>query len=118
MDKDGFFRGADGRQHRFYVYDKKTQKTWDVTNEGYVGMTYAAGGGSYGNLGNFGVYAVYDAEAERLRVYKYTFSKKENKQIGEVNQVEGEVSMMWAGKMVSVSYRDTSGKDNHAMLNL
>ena len=118
VDKAGFLTKADNQQHRFYVFDKKTQETWDVTDEGYVGMTYAAGGGTYSKLGNFGVYAVYDSEAERLRIYKYTFSKKENKQIGEVNQVKGKVGMMWAGKMISVSYQDSSGEDNHVMIKL
>ena len=118
VDKNGSFTGADGRPHRFYVYDKKTQETWDVTEDGYAGMSYAAGGGDYGKLGNFGVYAVYDAGADRWEIYKYTFSSRERKQIGEINQAGEKFGMMWAGKKIFVSYQNTSGEDKNVQLDL
>ena len=108
VEKDGGFRGPDGKPHRFYVYDKKTGSSWDVAKDGYVGMTYAAGGGGYNELGKYGVYGVYDQKKKTLSVYKYIFSKKRAVRLGVYKKVE-KAGLMWFGSNVSVSYTDTAG---------
>ena len=118
VEKNGEFKGVDGEEHRFYVYDKKTGKSWDVTQEGITGMTYAAGGGGYDKLGSFGVYCEYDRENNKAILYQYTFGKKKAVKLASISKTTDKISLMWMGSQVFVRYTTTAGKEKQKIVAL